>query len=92
MSPFLWVAVIVFTIWAISVWRLNAWRQWHHEWIGVIAFVVGSFLGWTWLSVVGLVVMADDALQHAIQLERPSYRSPLHRLYAVTLYRWMHPT
>lgn len=84
-------AIVCFAIWAIAVVRLRIWRQWHHEWIGVILFIVGELLGWRWLAIVGLLVMADDAGQHAAQLRRPTFRSPLHLLYRHTLYRWWHP-
>jgi hypothetical protein len=40
--------------------------------------------------VVGVVVMADDAIEHAVQIWRPEFRSPLHLLYRHTLYKWTH--
>jgi hypothetical protein len=39
------------------------------------------------LCVVGLVEEIDDWRQHKIQKTNPDYRSPLHRLYAKTLWR-----
>lgn len=64
--------------------RLHILDQWHHFWIGA-ALAVFPFLP-EWVTIVGHVVMWDDAIQHAIQLRRPQFRSPLHLLYRHLLY------
>jgi hypothetical protein len=71
-------AEFITLVWFGSVVRLRVWRQWHHFWLGVALL--------HWFPLVGLGVMADDALQHAVQLRWPEFRSPLHLLYRYTLY------
>lgn len=84
------LAVLITAVWVGSVVHLDIEAQWHHYWLGLALLLLGAWLGWWWCIWFGLVVMADDAVQHLIQCWRPAYRSPLHRLYAVTLYRWTH--
>ena len=69
-------AVGIAAVWFGACWRLHLLRQWHHEYIGMACMA----LPWTAARAVGLGVMLDDAVQHAVQLWRPSYLSPLHRL------------
>jgi hypothetical protein len=71
-------------------------RGFHHAYLGA-ALMLGGFLavvftGWPlWVCLeivfVGVVIFADDLYQHARQRKDPAYRSPLNRLYAVTLWR-----
>lgn len=49
--------------------------QVHHGFIG--ALLVGT--PWVWMQGIGVGVLLDDLVQHAVQLKRPGYRSPLHR-------------
>ena len=64
-------------------------EEWHHGYAGAVLYIFGWSFGWTWLQIVGFVLTTDDAVQHGIQrwARAPSYRSPLHRLYGLTLYR-----
>ena len=39
------------------------------------------------LFMIGLIVVTDDYYQHRRQLDEPTYRSPLNRLFAATLWR-----
>jgi hypothetical protein len=62
-------------------------REWHHGYCLVLAGVP-----WWPLQAAALVLGADDLFQHLVQLYgRPVYRSPLHRLAAVTWYKWRRP-
>lgn len=80
------LAVPVTAVWGTSIYAVGAGAEWHHAYLGFALLACPSRrVQW-----VGLAVLADDALQHAIQTRRPAYRSPLHRAYAVTLYRWTH--
>ena len=61
--------------------------EWHHGYAGLLLYMAP----WHAAEIAGLVLLADDALQHAIQLRwNPVYRSPLHRLYADVF--WPLPT
>lgn len=61
----------------------------HHGHFGLLLILAAMLGAWSWLGWVGVVVLADDTMQHGIQrwARRPAYRSPLHRLYGVA-YRW----
>jgi hypothetical protein len=58
-------------------------REWHHGYMGILLAGLGV---WLPLRIAGLVILADDVVQHLIQTRWPDYRSPLHRAYGV-LYR-----
>lgn len=60
-------------------------RQAHHGYWGAALYALARLLGWSWVAWVGLALLADDALQHAVQrwLRRPAFRSPVHRLYGL---------
>lgn len=91
MSALLLVLAILHSlIWAVSVARLGVMRERHHYWIGLGVLVLGWWLGAWWLAWLGLLVMADDALQHFVQLRYPEHRSILHLLYRHTLFAWLH--
>lgn len=61
----------------------------HHAYLGGLLVVVGWFVS-PWLMVAGVLVTGDDTWQHHVQTWRcePEYRSPLHRLFGATLWRW----
>jgi hypothetical protein len=82
------LAVVTAVVWATSVVHLGVWRNLHHFWYGAALYALGLAFGVDWLLVVGLLVAADDAVQHAVQCSRPEYRSPLHLLARYTVYRW----
>lgn len=80
------LAVPTAAVWGTSVYALGATRQWHHEYVGLLLVAMPDRrIQW-----VGLAIMVDDAMQHLVQTRHPRYESPLHRAYAVTLYRWTH--
>lgn len=64
----------------------------HHLYVGMLMVVVGVFVS-PWLMLAGVLVSADDAYQHGRQVWacEPEFRSPLHRLFAATLWklRWV---
>ncbi len=78
-----------------------SWAGVHHAYLGAVLVFAGQGIlavsidssrwirstGWV-LSAFGAILIADDALQHAVQrwAVRPDYRSPLHRLFQ-TLFR-----
>lgn len=82
------IAIVVSVVWTTSVVHLGVWRQVHHFWYGAALYALGMWLGADWLLVLGLLVAADDAVQHAVQCSKPEYRSPLHLLARHTVYRW----
>ena len=54
----------------------------HHEYWGLALLVLALGLHWpVWVALVALAIMADDTVQHTVQLEHPDFLSPLHRLY-----------
>ena len=63
-------------------------REWHHGYLGLLLVLLGVWLHASWLTVLGAVVVLDDTVQHIVEttMHRP-WRSPLHRLYAATLWR-----
>ena len=74
--------IALFLVWLVAVVRLDAWREWHHAYIGIVL----TFSTTPWVALVGVLILADDAWQHTKQTWEPSYESPLHRLY-VWVYR-----
>ena len=81
-------AVVALVVWAVAVIRLGTWRQWHHSYIGLGLLMLPWAFAYTRLEVlttpvtlVGLLILVDDAYQHARQCFQPSYESPLHRAY-----------
>jgi hypothetical protein len=72
-------AIVLLLIGVVSLARLGRLREWHHLYLGALLFLVP----WTPSRWVSLVIMADDALQHVVQLVYPNFRSPLHRAYGV---------
>jgi hypothetical protein len=96
---FIWLAMLGATLglFVSSTTMLGVRNQEHHFWYGVYGVAIGAsfiILGagtWAiWLVRLGLFVMADDSTQHAVQLVRPSYRSPLHLLYRYAIYNPTH--
>jgi len=79
-------AFLVAVIWFIAVAKLGVPNEWHHEFVGVLLFIIGNEYGVQWLAWGGFLVMLDDSVQHVIQCWRPAFRSPLFRLYA-----WAYP-
>lgn len=72
---------------AFAVTVIHAWREIHHLYYGLAVVAVATWLDWPqWVAFVGLVVMADDAAQHVVQIWTPEWRSPLHRAYRRLLY------
>ena len=65
----------------------------HHFYWGLILLVIGFVLLFALpvvglvISIIGLILIVDDIIQHFIQQKRPEYRSIIHRLYGATLYR-----
>ena len=54
----------------------------HHEYWGLALELLAHVAGWpVWVAFVALAIMADDTVQHTVQLEHPDFLSPLHRLY-----------
>jgi hypothetical protein len=76
-------AGVVALVWLVAVVRLGVWRQLHHFYYGLALL---PFHSTRWA---GVAIMADDAVQHFVQLWRSDYRSPLHLLARVTWYRWV---
>lgn len=83
------IAGTVFGTWVLlaALRVLRRWRELHHGYLGVLLLVAGLLLEHPWAMGIGALLLADDAFQHWVQLLRPLYRSPLHRLYGATLYR-----
>jgi hypothetical protein len=69
-------AIVAAYVWGFSVARLGVLREWHHFWIGFAL----TLLPFPWLVALGVLIMWDDAVQHAVQMWKPAYRSPLHVL------------
>lgn len=59
--------------------RLGRVRELHHGYYGFLL----ALLPWHIPHVLGVVLLADDAMQHAVQVWRPAFESPLHRLYDI---------
>lgn len=61
----------------------------HHSYWGILLLsVVPAHSGvWPWwvlapVFALGAVLVIDDVVQHHIQVHDPSYRSPIHRIFA----------
>lgn len=86
MTAALVVAGVAAVVWFVSVVKLGVLDEWHHFELGVFVLILAAVFGWAWLAWVAAVIMADDAVQHVVQLRRPDFRSPLHLLYRHTLH------
>ena len=75
------VAALAIVLLSSLLW-LGRLRETHHGYYGLLL----ALAPWGPLRVTGLVLPADDALQHAVQVWYPAFRSPLHRAYGL-LYR-----
>lgn len=66
-------------LWLHATGRLGVTRQLHHALYGTAVVLLGVPLGWPlWVLWAGVGVLADDALQHTLQLYwRASFTSPL---------------
>lgn len=69
----------------LSLALLGRVQEWHHGYLGLL--LIGAGIFWTPLQYAGLVLLADDAVQHCVQLAKPAFRGPLWRLYAATLWK-----
>lgn len=58
-------------------------KEWHHGYLGLLLCLIP----WTPAKIIGLILLADDTLQHVVQCFRPAYLSPFHQLYA----KWLWP-
>ena len=78
-------SMIAGVVFAVSVITIRAHTERHHFYIGAV------MVAWPdaplWVRGVGFLILFDDAVQHAVQIKDPSYRSPVHKAYAVVL-RW----
>lgn len=90
MTTIMVIAFIASVVWVLACLKLGVLRQWHHFWFGFGLLIVALIFTAPWLGVIALIPMVDDALQHAVQIVRPAFRSPLHLLYRHTLYSWLH--
>jgi hypothetical protein len=61
------------------------WKQWHHEYLGVLLLAIALALRSTVLAWVGAACMADDGIQHAVQRATGHHEFSfiLHRLYGL---------
>lgn len=91
-----WILILTgtFFLFVVSASVLGILHQEHHYWYGVYLLALALLLmpglpslvlGW-----IGCALMVDDSMQHAVQLVRPSFRSPLHLLYRVLIYNPTH--
>lgn len=86
------LALLLLGLFAIAIAELAAddpprarWLDWrHHEYWGLLLVCTPWVVAWC----IGLLFMVDDTVQHTIQVDRPAYLSPIHRLY-VTAARWL---
>lgn len=67
--------------------------EFHHAYLGVGLVVIGLRMGTVtgiFVQCLGVVVTCDDLYQHHLQAMAGEweYRSPLHRLFAATLWEW----
>ena len=60
-------------------------REAHHGYWGLLLGLASLIPFLAWLRWPGLILLLDDCLQHSVQrwLNRPKFRSPLHRTYAL---------
>lgn len=73
-------------LWAVAVVRLGVWRELHHAYYGAALLAAP----WPVAYLAGLAILADDAVQHVVQLQRPAYFSPLHRAYVAAVRATVH--
>src|SRR5438445_6245540 len=58
-------------------------KQWHHGYLGIALALIGALNSKTLFVVLGLILLVDDVVQHAVQyITQTEWHSPLHRLYA----------
>ncbi len=79
---------------------MSDFKGFHHAFIGLALMFVGFlFLIYgkktnrnkniaIFIISIGAVIFGDDVYQHCRQYADPSYRSPLHVLYANAIYKW----
>ena len=95
---FLLVLTLSFVAFFASTEALGVFNQIHHYWLGVLLLATGLLLQslpvarWVPLAFewCGVALILDDALQHVVQLFRPSFRSPIHLLYRHLIYNPTH--
>jgi uncharacterized membrane protein len=86
-SALLAASLVLFAVFVFAIIASSTWHEWHHAYIAVpiigaaVAALVPVWVGW-----VGFALLADDALQHLIQIIDPDYRSPAHLLYRTLVY------
>jgi len=58
-------------------------KQWHHGYLGIALCLIGILGSRTLFVVLGLILLIDDVVQHAVQyITRTEWASPLHRAYS----------
>ena len=78
-------SMIAGVVFAVSVITLRQHKETHHFYYGAVMVAwPGAPL---WVRGIGFALILDDTIQHAVQIKDPSYRSPVHKAYAVVL-RW----
>jgi hypothetical protein len=79
------IAILSLGIFAIAIAESDGRQHFldiHHEYIGLVALVLVVALRWPmWIGVLAVAVMLEDSFQHSMQVDDPSYLSPLHRCY-----------
>ena len=80
-----YAAFLTTVVWYVSVVRLGVFWQLHHFHVGMLLFILG---GESWVAWLGVLLAAEDAMQHSVQNWRSRYQSPVHRLYVRFL--WPH--
>jgi len=72
----------------------------HHAIIGLVLMLIGFIILISGrktktrkrialvIIALGALIFADDVFQHYMQYTDPSYRSPLHKLYGATFWKW----
>jgi hypothetical protein len=76
-----------FVILVAALIRLGRLGELHHGYYGFLIGGLAAMGNVSWLELAAIVVLWDDASQHAIQCVYPTFLSPLHWLYGVTLWR-----
>ena len=83
---FIWVFWVSSAIFLTAASLNHLLNQGHHFYWGLWLVAGGFTLGLASPMYLGIVFMADDALQHAVQLFYPKFLSPVHLIYRYTLY------